>query len=216
MITYVVHWVYEPELDGKGCGVPIGEMMRMFKASAGEGRFVFITDQDTPAQDDWTTIRVPRKDHSIMGHMMFARSLVCDLLEGNVVFADADTLITRDLEPLFEGRWSMSVPWYPRYLSGVMLCRDLDFAKKFFFEAHRRIEKCGRASQVFGADLSVTKDMIIEDGTGIHKDTQERICCTTPVTREGAEMWSNKGAYLLNFKGIRKLHMETVFKGLTC
>ena len=210
MITYVVHWVDEPLLHGKGHGVPIDQMLEMFRESA-PGKHLFLTDMDTSLPEGWDTLRVPRDGQNVMGHMMLARAEACKFLEGNVIFADADTLVIKDPSELFRGEWSMAVPWFPRYLSGVMLCQDVTFAEKFFREAYERI--CGRPAveQLFGADLSVTKEMIEENDAGFFKETQDRICRTAPNDVGEYAKWKPEQAYLVNFKGMRKRFMKTAF-----
>lgn len=214
MITYVVHWVKEPLLEPKGCGVPIEKMLNMFKSSAGGGRFLFLTDEETDEPEGWEVLRTKRDGQNVMGHMMQSRAEACGILSGNIVFCDADTLVCRDLDELFEGGWSLTVPWYPRYLSGVILCKDLMFAKKFFSEAEKRISERSPTEQLFGADLSMTKEMIIKDDTGIRKEQQDRICRTVPVSMGEYVKWTPGGAYLVNFKGSRKRFMKDVLNAI--
>lgn len=216
-LNFAVHWVAEPLLAGKGHGVSIGEMLGMFKESAPPGRFLFLTDQITPDQDGWETLRVERNDLNIMGHMMKCRVEACRKVDGNILFADADTLVNKkqDLHKLFEGDWSMRVRWYPKFLCGTMLCKDSSFGAKFFREAYDRILDCSPLHKLFGADLAMMKEMIIEDDTGILKEQSSLICATAPDNPQLAAKWRT-GAHLVDFKGVRKLYMKTVLGNMKC
>ncbi|KKM22975.1 hypothetical protein LCGC14_1619880 [marine sediment metagenome] len=217
MLNFVVHWVAEPLLEGKGHGIGIERMLGMFRKSAPPGRFLFLTDQNTPSVDGWETLRTERSDLNVMGHMMASRVAACRVLEGNTLFADADTLVNmdKDLSELFKGEWSMRVRWYPRFLCGTMLCKDSSFAGRFFQEAYDRILDCSPLHKLFGADLAMMKEIIIEDGAGFQKDTSDLICTTAPNNPAEAKKWLPI-SYLVDFKGARKKYMETILENMTC
>lgn len=214
-MRFVVHWVSEPKLEGKNHSVPIGRMLDFLSRSATrhhDAEFWFLTDQNTPAPlGSWKVKRVKRRDLNVMGHMMRSRSELCRGIEGPTVFCDADTLIVRPLDKLFRGDWSMMVPWFPKYLSGVMLVRDMDFAVNFFREAHDRIRDMESCYQLFGADLACTKEMIQQNDGGIRKEQCDLICKTVPDTLAGFDGWSPGDAYIVNLKGGRKRYMEAAF-----
>ncbi len=216
-INFVVHWVNEPRLEGKGHGISIEKMLNMFRESAPPGRFLFLTDQNTPSVDGWETLRTERNDLNVMGHMMTSRVNACQVLEGSILFADADTLVNmkRDLSELFRGEWSMRVRWYPRFLCGTILCNDTVFAGKFFQEAYDRILDCSPLHRLFGADLAMMKEIIAEDDTGFQKDQSELICTSAPDTPQEAEKWTPT-AHLVDFKGVRKKYMKLILENMKC
>ena len=156
-----------------------------------------------------------------MQHMMKSRvNFLRGTQDRRFVFCDADTLIMRPLEELFEGYWSMAVPWRvnpknpvnPRYFCGVHLVRDRDYAMDFYQDAHDRMEPLSDGAKRFGADMSVTKEMIIEYPYCIEKMDIDKICLTSPDSTEQFVGWTPGDAYIVNFKGTRKRFMKHVFE----
>lgn len=213
-MIFVSHWVNEPSLIGKNHGVDTGEILQMYAESIRlfhpDAYLAFLTDQHTPdAPSPWTTFRVERTDKNVMGHMMKARAEFCTI-EGDIVWADSDTLINRPLD--LWGDWSFAVP--DPFMCGVFLSRSTAFARDFFREAERRIDEWDPIYKTFGADKPVTRD--ISEEWKVEKISADLICYTPPAEEtayEGSVIEGNP--YIVNCKGGRKRYMGKLLKEIT-
>lgn len=212
-MIFVSHWVHEPSLIGKNHGLDIRDILRMYAESIKlfhpDAELIFLTDQGTPeAPFPWDTFRVRRSDENVMGHMMHARALLCDMIANDdIVWADSDTLINRPLD--LWGDWVFAVP--DPFMCGVFLSRGTAFAKDFFREAEKRIDEWEPAYQKFGADKNVTRD--ISEEWGVEKISADLICYTPPAEVTAYTGHVIEGSpYIVNCKGGRKRYMGNLLK----